>query len=87
MTHLGRPLGWFLGPVVLSAVAVCGLIAAEPEQAKTPVGSPPAKQGPGGIIVSREITFLTGPLRKDGSGDYLAAINERASQGVTPTRP
>lgn len=34
--------------------------------------------------VSKETTYLTGPLWKDGSVDYVAALNERASRGVTP---
>ena len=34
--------------------------------------------------VSRETTYVTGPLRKDGSVDYVAALNQRASRGVTP---
>ena len=37
-----------------------------------------------GVIISPETTFITWPLRADGTVDYLAAINERSSQGVTP---
>lgn len=36
------------------------------------------------IIVSRETTYLTGPLNADGTVNYVAAINEMASKGVTP---
>jgi hypothetical protein len=36
------------------------------------------------IIVSNETTHVLGPLREDGSVDFLAAINERSSKGVTP---
>ncbi len=36
------------------------------------------------ITVSKETTYLTGPLRPDGTVDYLAAVNEHCSQGVTP---
>jgi hypothetical protein len=36
------------------------------------------------IVVSRETTYLTEPLRTDGTVDYLAALNGRLSQGVTP---
>ena len=35
------------------------------------------------IRISRETTYLTGPLDKEGRVDYLAALNERASKGVT----
>jgi hypothetical protein len=36
------------------------------------------------IEVSPETTFLTGPLRTDGSIDYASGINARMKQGVTP---
>jgi membrane protease YdiL (CAAX protease family) len=34
--------------------------------------------------ISRETTYITEPLRKDGYPDYVAALNRRFSQGVTP---
>ncbi len=37
-----------------------------------------------GVTVSPETTFITGPLREDGTVDYLAALNEMGSKGVTP---
>jgi hypothetical protein len=36
------------------------------------------------FTVSPETTVITQPLRPDGSVDYVAAINERQSEGVTP---
>ena len=36
------------------------------------------------VTVSKETTYITGPLRKDGYPDYVAALNERLSKGVTP---
>jgi len=36
------------------------------------------------IIVSKETTYITEPLRPDGSVDCLAAINKLSSRGVTP---
>ena len=36
------------------------------------------------ITVSKETTYITSPLRDDGYIDYVAAINERCSRGVTP---
>jgi hypothetical protein len=36
------------------------------------------------VTVSPETTRITGPLRANGSVDYLAAINKKSSQGVTP---
>ena len=37
-----------------------------------------------GIKTSPETTFITGPLREDGTVDYVAALNEMCSEGVTP---
>ncbi len=34
--------------------------------------------------ISKETTFIIEPLRKDGSVDYVAALNQRFSQDVTP---
>jgi hypothetical protein len=36
------------------------------------------------VTISKETTYLTEPLRPDGYPDYLAALNQRCSQGVTP---
>jgi hypothetical protein len=36
------------------------------------------------ITISKETTYITGPLRPDGYPDYLAALNELTSRGVTP---
>jgi hypothetical protein len=36
------------------------------------------------ITISKETTFITQPLRSDGTPDYVAALNHRMSQGVTP---
>jgi hypothetical protein len=36
------------------------------------------------VTISNETTVLTGPLRKDGYVDYVAALNQEASEGVTP---
>lgn len=36
------------------------------------------------IRVSRKTTYLLGPLRKDGTVDFAAALNARASKGITP---
>jgi hypothetical protein len=34
--------------------------------------------------LSKETTFITGPLDKDGYPDYISALNKRLSEGVTP---
>jgi hypothetical protein len=36
------------------------------------------------IAISKETTYITGPLGPDGYVDYVAALNQRASKGVTP---
>lgn len=36
------------------------------------------------VTISKETTYITAPLRPDGYPDYVGAINERLSQGVTP---
>ena len=36
------------------------------------------------ITISKETTYITEPLRPDGYPDYVAALNQRMSQGVTP---
>ncbi len=36
------------------------------------------------VTVSDETTRITRPLRKDGYVNYLAALNARAAEGVTP---
>lgn len=36
------------------------------------------------VVLSKETTYITEPLRKDGLPDYLAALNQRNSKDVTP---
>src|SRR5262245_13901337 len=36
------------------------------------------------FTVGKETTHVTEPLRKDGTIDYAAALNQRLSRGVTP---
>jgi hypothetical protein len=65
--------------IVANAIAVllaCLVIAADGED-----GNQRAKSK---IIVSKETTYLLGPLDEEGGVDYVAAINEAASKGVTP---
>ena len=38
------------------------------------------------IKISPETTRITGPLRKDGTVDYAAHLNQKYSQGVTPEK-
>ena len=41
---------------------------------------------PPSLKVSHETTYFTEPLREDGTVDYVAALNERLSDGVTPEK-
>src|SRR5262249_43256283 len=36
------------------------------------------------FTISKETTYVSGPVRKDGTLDYAAALNQRLSQGVPP---
>ena len=36
------------------------------------------------VTISRETTYIVQPLRDDGYVDYLAALNQRSREGVTP---
>ena len=36
------------------------------------------------VTISRETTYITEPLRKDGYPDYVAALDQQFSAGVTP---
>jgi hypothetical protein len=38
---------------------------------------------PAPLVLSKETTFITEPLRLDGSVDYVAALNKQHSRGVT----
>jgi hypothetical protein len=84
MSRTARPFGRLVVSAAFGMAIASFSSAGQPEPGKGPASKAPAKKAPGGIIISRETTFITGPLRKDGSVDYAAAINERYSQGVTP---
>lgn len=46
--------------------------------AQTDSAKPQAK-----ITISKETTYITGPLTRDGYVDYIAALNQQLSKGVT----
>src|SRR5437867_12997122 len=56
---------------------------ASPAKEDKPKGSAEKKHR-GTFTISKETTYVTGPLDKDGYIDYAAALNERLSRGVTP---
>src|SRR5262245_33592389 len=59
---------------------VCPAFAAVQGNKDEPAANPPK----GKFTISKETTYVTGPLDKDGYIDYAAALNERLGQGVTP---
>lgn len=73
---------------------LCGNLAAtdlRAEDAPPAVASPtdePTTQLPKKprvlVTISKETTYITEPLRPDGYPDYVAALNKRFSEGVTP---
>jgi hypothetical protein len=62
------------------ALATCAVASPPEEQSKPSSGEKPKPK----ITISKETTYITEPLRPDGYPDYVAALNQRASKGVTP---
>ena len=60
--------------VIIVAVGVAGLVAVR-------FITNTANIAP---VVSKETTYITEPLRPDGYPDYVAAMNQRMSEGITP---
>lgn len=58
------------------------LLSDENTNAVEPPRKKVGKTSAHGIRVSRETTFITGPLRKNGTVDYAAALNRLAGKGV-----
>ena len=71
----------YFGTLGLAAILAAAAPAVAQEQPKPP--ATPAK--PKVLItISKETTYITEPLRKDGYVDYVAALNQLCSKGVTP---
>jgi hypothetical protein len=72
--------------VVLLGVFVFRASADAPPAGKQPAAADAEKPVPNRVLVtiSKETTVITKPLRKDGYPDYIAALNEMYSKGVTP---
>jgi hypothetical protein len=72
----------------LVALAAWGLTSAgakvaPPDEKDSNPDSKEMKRKPP-FTIGKETTRVTGPLNKDGSIDYVAALNERLRRGVTP---
>jgi hypothetical protein len=68
--------GLFFTPMALAAESATEV--PQDARADTPEPSKPV------VTISKETTYLVEPLRDDGYVDYLAALNKRMSEGVTP---
>ncbi|MFP6621460.1 MAG: hypothetical protein VB877_19100, partial [Pirellulaceae bacterium] len=70
-----------LGIISLDLFATGNLLADE----KQPNQQQPARTAPQKPLftLSKKTTYVTGPLRKDGTVDYVAALDAIASRGVT----
>jgi len=67
--------------VCFGIVASC-LLAVTTARAEDPPAA--AAEPKPRVTVSKQTTVVTGPLREDGYVDFLAALNQHASDGVTP---
>jgi len=77
--------------LIVLSLTLNSAVAASAEDAstnKTPAATAstnqPSKAPRVRVTISKETTYITAPLRKDGYPDYVAALNERCSRGVTP---
>ena len=76
----------FLVLGLLAAAACCRPPAARAAGHSIPQAEPgeEQKKHKPKFTISKETTYVTGPLTKDGTIDYAAALHQRLSQGVTP---
>jgi hypothetical protein len=74
-----RRYGWLIPVLAFSCVV-------NSEEAKQPAKPSQGSAGKPQLLVtiSKATTYITEPLRADGYPDYVAALNQRASRGVTP---
>jgi hypothetical protein len=81
------PRTTLLAMLLALAVAIPAVGEEPPVPEKSPADTP-ASQAPAKprvlVTISKETTYITEPLRADGYPDYVAALNERMSKGVTP---
>lgn len=79
--------GWnrreMLSALLMSTPGAAALAAALADGDLSCAAGPEGKPRPR-ITISKETTYITEPLRPDGYPDYVAALNQRCRQGVTP---
>ena len=78
MTHLTQRL------LLASIVAASALSSAASADDPAAVPKKPAKKRGPDFTISKATTHITKPLTKDGYVDYVAALNQQLSKGVTP---
>ena len=83
-SHCG--LKCIAGSFLLSVILCAFVLPAEEPKLNEAAGAAnsDAKPAKPKITVSKETTYVTEPLRADGCVDYVAALNQRRSEGVTP---
>jgi len=76
----------FISPPAVFCIAIVLGILAGPAAAAGFAAGPkvPAEKPRPRITISKETTYLTGPLRPDGYVDYVGALNAELSRGVAP---
>jgi hypothetical protein len=55
-----------------------------PKPATNDPATQPAKDNRVKVTISKETTYITGPLRPDGYPDYIRHFDEKLRQGITP---
>ncbi len=77
-----------LVPIVLSLTAAVAAWAQSPGRVEKPTAAKPTVTPSAkprvAVTISKETTRVTEPLREDGYVDYVAAIDRRFREGVTP---
>jgi hypothetical protein len=78
-------------PTCIGAIALTMILAGmnradSQERPKRPAEPKPARaeKSDVDITISKQTTYITGPLRKDGYVNYVAALNRHLRLGVTP---
>jgi hypothetical protein len=66
---------------LLLSLVVAGTATADDQQAQKRSAAAKPRVN---VTISKETTYITEPLRDDGYPDYLAYINQKLSDGVTP---
>jgi hypothetical protein len=75
---------WIAALAIVMAWTNPALSQERPKRPAPPRGVQPSRKPHVAITISKATTYITEPLRKDGYVDYVAALNQRCSNGVTP---